>query len=97
MYKTGRYSSSDHSYLYKHDETFITFRIEPYFEELILKSKDGYSISFKKEECERGSLQFKNISRPSLFTEEIRLVMNLIVQEIDKKYSQEQLSRRREI
>jgi len=91
LYKTGRYSSSDHSYLFDHDCTYTTFLLKPKFEELVIEDENGDGIILNLIdltcECERCSLDY-GFNSEDLKDSEVYTVMNHLKEKIAKKFAE---------
>lgn len=90
---TGRFSSSDHSYLFNHDTTFITFKIYPLFAFLVLEDENGKEVKLNYDdlifETERSTdiIPVDKIRALYLLPEEIYTAMAYLRSQITKKFN----------
>jgi len=92
MERTGRFSSSDHSYLFDHDEIFEIFELQPSFQEIVIEDETGKIVRLNKEdltfEIERSDMLWdSNIFGLKLNLTEVNSVINLIMNQIERKFN----------
>lgn len=93
MESTGGYSSSDHSYFFDRDETFITFKIYPVFAFLILEDENGKEVKLTYDdlifELERSTdiIPVDKIKALYLLPKEIYTTVAYFRSQITKKFN----------
>lgn len=91
MYATGRYSSSDHSYLFEHDCTYTTYELKPIFNSLMVEDENGNWIILDLFdltcECERCSLDF-GLCNEYLNIYEVPTVIKHLKEQIEKGFQE---------